>query len=112
MKTFTDLEFNPHPSGDQFGISARTTFDNGYGISVVKGPHTYGGDIGLYEAAVLDSDGKLCYTTPLTQDVIGYLREEDVTDTMIQIQKLQSTPITTTFGKGIESDFSEGDYFA
>ena len=63
-------------------------FDNGYGISVVRGPHSYGGQKGLYELAVLDSDGFITYETPITSDVIGYLKPEDVTKYMIEIQQL------------------------
>jgi hypothetical protein len=37
---------------------------------------------------VLDSDGYITYETPVTSDVIGYLRPEDVTDVMEKIQKL------------------------
>jgi hypothetical protein len=62
-------------------------FENGYGISVVQGDHTYGGSIGLYEIAVLDKEG-LNYDTPITNDVIGYLTEPEVSDYMIKIQKL------------------------
>jgi hypothetical protein len=87
VKTFKDLEFNPHPSGIG-GVQARIQFENGYGASVVIGPNTYGGDSGLYELAVLDSDGKLTYATPITDDVIGYLRPEDVTDVLAKIQQL------------------------
>ena len=32
---------------------------------------------------------EICYDTPITDDVIGYLREIDVTDVMEKIQKLQ-----------------------
>lgn len=87
MKTFKDLEFNSHPSGIG-GIQARIQFDNGYGASVVIGPYTYGSEDGLYELAVLDKDGRLTYETPVTDDVIGYLKEEDVTDLLIKIQQL------------------------
>ena len=87
MKTFKDLEFNPHP-GHLAGVQARIQFDNGYGASVVKTPYTYGGDKGLYELAVLGTDGHLTYDTPITNDVIGYLRDIDVTDVMEKIQKL------------------------
>jgi hypothetical protein len=38
--------------------------------------------------AVLDSDGNLTYDTSVTDDVIGYLRPEDVTDVMAKIQQL------------------------
>ena len=86
MKTFKDLEFKQHPSAD--GIISRITFENGYGASVVRHEYSYGGKDGLYELAVLDSDGELCYDTPITNDVIGYLRDIDVTDVMEKIQQL------------------------
>ena len=87
MKTFKDLEFNEHPN-HLGGVQAVITFDNGYGASVVCTPHTYGGDRGLYELAVLGKDGHLTYDTPITSDVIGYLRDIDVTDVMEKIQQL------------------------
>ena len=86
MKTFKDLKFKQHPSAD--GIISRITFENGYGASVVRHEYSYGGKDGLYELAVLNSDGELCYDTPITDDVIGYLRPEDVTDVMAKIQQL------------------------
>ena len=66
-------------------------FTNGYGASVVTGPYTYGGDEGLYELAVLEFTGDkhaLCYTTEITDDVIGYLTEEDVQDILARIEAL------------------------
>ena len=87
MKTFNDLEFVPHAAG-MGGVMSRISFDNGYGASVVCTPYTYGGDKGLYELAVLDSEGSLTYATSVTDDVIGYLRPEDVTDVMEKIQQL------------------------
>ena len=87
MKTFNDLEFVPHAAG-MGGVMSRIQFENGYGASVVKTDYTYGGDKGLYELAVLDSDGNLTYATSVTDDVIGYLRPEDVTDVMVKIQQL------------------------
>ena len=89
MKTFKDLEFTDHPMGAEVGgIMSRIHFDNGYGASIVQSPFSYGGKIGLYELAVLDDDGEICYTTPITDDVLGYLREEDVSEVMIRIQQL------------------------
>jgi hypothetical protein len=87
MKTFNDLEFEPHRNMD--GIMSRITFENGYGASVVKGEYTYGGKDGLYELAVLDSNGNLIYDTSITGDVAGYLSEDDVTKLMEQIQNLK-----------------------
>jgi len=93
MKTFRDLEFIDHPMGAEYGgIISRISFDNGYGASIVKGPMSYGGDRGLYELAVLDSNGELTYDTPVTNDVEGYLNEEDVTKLLEQIQKLEIAP--------------------
>jgi hypothetical protein len=87
MKTFNDLEFKPHPN-NMGGVQAYITFENGYGASVVCTPHTYGGDKGLYELAVFGKDGHITYDTPITNDVIGYLRPQDVTDVMEKIQQL------------------------
>ena len=85
MKTFNDLLFETHPMG--VGILARINFDNTYGVTVVKTPYTYGGDKGLYELAVW-KDGNIHYDNPVAKgDVVGYLREEDVTDAMLAIQK-------------------------
>ena len=87
MKTFKDLEFVEHPNHIG-GVQARITFDNGYGASVVKTPYSYGGDKGLYELAVLGKDGHITYDTPVTSDVIGYLRDIDVIEVMEKIQQL------------------------
>ena len=87
MKTFKDIVFKTNPMGEDFGIVSRTQFDNGYEVSVVKSPHSYGGDKGLYELAVF-KDGEITYATPITDDVMGYLRPEDVTDVMEKIQQL------------------------
>ena len=86
MKTFNDLEFK---QDIQRGLNAaRIMFDNGYGASVVVGPYTYGGEDGLYELGVLGKDKKLTYDTSVTDDVEGYLSEDDVTRLLEQIQKL------------------------
>ena len=86
MITFNDLEFKQDM---QRGLNAaRIMFDNGYGASVIIGPHTYGGEDGLYELGVLGKDKKLTYDTPVTDDIEGYLSEDDVTKLLEQIQKL------------------------
>ena len=87
MKTFKDIVFKTNPMGADFGIVSRTKFDNGYEASVVKSEHSYGGKDGLYELAIFKDD-EICYDTPITDDVIGYLRPEDVTDVMKKIQQL------------------------
>jgi hypothetical protein len=87
MKTFKDLEFQPH-FNDENGIMARMSFDNGFGVSVIKTLFSYGGEKGLYELAVLDSSGSITYDTTITDDVLGYLSEDEVTENMIKIQKI------------------------
>jgi hypothetical protein len=63
-------------------------FDNGYGASIVSGPNSYGGEKGLFEVAVLDSNGELCYTTPVTNDVIGWLDFAGVAEVLEKIKNL------------------------
>ena len=68
-------------------------FENGYGASVISGgTYTYGGDEGLQELAVLkfkgDGDYSLCYDTEITDDVLGYLTEQDVEDLLEQVKNL------------------------
>ena len=89
MKKFQDLPFFPiNDAPFMVGKKARMHFENGYGVSVVSHSYSYGGRDGLFEIAVLDKDGNLTYDTPVTNDVIGYLTEEDVTDVMKQVQDL------------------------
>lgn len=70
------------------GIGYVYEFENGYGASVVSHDGSYGGKQGLYEIAVLDSTGDLCYSTPITDDVIGYATEDKVLDTLHRIRML------------------------
>ena len=65
-------------------------FDNGYGASVIKHDHSYGGKKGLYELAVLDKEGSLCYDTPITSDVIGHLTMGEAEKVLINISYLEA----------------------
>jgi len=87
MKTFEDLEFKDHPNG-MGGVQAKIQFENGFGASIVKTPFSYGGSKGLYELAVFGKDGSITYDTPITDDVLGYLSEAAVTQTLSKIQSL------------------------
>ena len=89
MKKFEDLEFDQlNDAPYMVGKKSRMHFENGYGVSVVSHSYSYGGRDGLYEVAVLDSNDELTYDTPVTNDVIGYLTEEDVSNVMKQVQEL------------------------
>lgn len=62
-------------------------FDNGYAVSVVAGPNTYGGDRGLFELAVM-KDGEIHYNNPVARgDVRGYLSEEDVNELVDTVEE-------------------------
>ena len=60
-----------------------------YEASVVCHKFSYGGDLGLFELAVL-KNGKVCYTSGITTDVIGHLTEEEVQKLIKRIAKLKS----------------------
>lgn len=83
---FKDLKF--FNIEDLNGVQAIVKFDNGFGASVVKHNFSYGGSEGLYEMAVLDENNDICYTTSITNDVIGYLNEEEVSDYLNKIKNL------------------------
>lgn len=90
--TFDDLKFEPRFFRP--GVKACVFFENGYGASIIKGLGTYGYEDGLYELAVLhkneaDPDGyDLVYDTPITDDVLGGLAENEVTEVLAQIEAL------------------------
>lgn len=62
-------------------------FDNGYGASVITGCIAYCNECQPYELAVLEY-GELCYSTPITDDVIGYLTSDEVYDLLDRIEQL------------------------
>lgn len=88
MKTFKDLEFNQKSNILDLGEQAHLSFNNGYGISVITGYGSYSNENKPYEIAVLFNN-ELCYTTEITNDVIGWLDEEEVSEIMIKIQNLK-----------------------
>lgn len=72
------------------GIQKIYKFENGRGASVVRNPFSYGGEKGLYELAVLDENGNLDYTTPITNDVIGWLTWEEVIELLRKIKEIKN----------------------
>ena len=52
-----------------------------------------GNNKGLYELAVLDKDGSLCYDTPITNDVIGSLKFEEAEDICYKISQLTTEEV-------------------
>ena len=70
------------------GIYQEYKFPNGYGASVIKHRYSYGGKDGLWEVAVLDSEGNICYDTPITSDVLGHLNDPEVDSVLTNIYNL------------------------
>jgi hypothetical protein len=74
------------------GVQHKYAFPNNYGASVVKHDGSYGGQNGLWELAVLDysidSTGELCYTSGITDDVIGHLTWKNVEEFLSEIKQL------------------------
>jgi len=70
------------------GLQMVYKFDNGYGASVIQHAGSYGGKSSLWELAVLDMFGVLCYDTDITSDVIGYLSWPEVEKKLIEINRL------------------------
>lgn len=68
---------------------AIVTFPNGYGIDFVVGLGSYG-----LEAAIIthdDDDWDICYDSPITDDVLGYLNLDDVSKLLKRVSELEKT---------------------
>ena len=77
------IETNSHYGG----VQKVYQFENGYGASVIKHKGSYGYLKGLWELAVL-KDGELCYTSEITDDVIGHLNDPQVDRLLRKIKEL------------------------
>lgn len=120
MKTFNNLKFKPHLTGD--GLASKEFFPNGYGVSVVRfmmpdltdisysplalgsalthneasisrGYGSYTDNENEWELAVLEgnkNNWELTHKTPITNDVVGHLSKDEVTEIMKRVQELAS----------------------
>jgi hypothetical protein len=88
---FSDLNFQPHCNYPDTGVQAKHFFGNGYGVSVVQFPGSYGYSTGLYEVAILKGvaeDWNICYSTAITDDVLGHQSEEEVEVLLYEVENL------------------------
>ena len=86
---FTELNFQDHKIKD--GIQATHFFPNGYGVSVVRFPGSYGFEDDLYEVAILqgtEDNWNITYDTPITDDVLGHRDEQDINIILEEVQAL------------------------
>ena len=94
MKTFKDLEFREHELRRfaKKGVKhAIMFFPNGYGVSVLFVGHFYSNGIDTYQLAVIRKCGDNYlteYNTPITNHVLVHLTEDEVTEIMIEVQRL------------------------
>ena len=73
------------------GIQYLAFYPNGYGASIVQHEFSYGNRDGLWELAVIkgtEEDWNICYETPITNDVLGHLSENEVDEILTQIEAL------------------------
>jgi hypothetical protein len=91
MYSFSDLKFSKHPFFTD-GKSARFSFPNKFGVSVITGGDAYCTK-DSYEVGILYRDQLV---TPrnlpkfLDEEVIGYQSEEHITELMNQLASLES----------------------
>jgi len=90
LKTFDDLNFQPHSHAKDMGVQASMTFDNGYSISVVSnhegGDYFYGNHPDTYEVAVFNQRGDFVPLQP-HDDVLGWQDSLQVSKLMSQFQQ-------------------------
>lgn len=66
------------------------------GVSVIRSATSYGGYNGLFELAFMQ-DNHVCYSTELTNDVIGYLTKEEVLEYLEKSKNLYLDVDTNTY---------------
>jgi hypothetical protein len=109
-KIYEPLDARPLESG---AVQKLYRFKNNYGASVVKGEHTYGGDEGLWELAVVtfQTDGgfNLCYTTPITTDVEGHLTDDAVEELLAKVEALPVVALTNEYNDNVVNKIHRED---
>lgn len=83
----TELDHQPHPAIPG-GTQAKIKFSNGYGASIISGSMFYSNSKKPWEIAVIDSSEHILYDTPITDDVCGYLTNEEANKILAQIEAL------------------------
>lgn len=73
------------------GIQYLGFFPNGYGVSIVNHEFSYKGNSGNWELAVIIGNTEkfeLTYETPITDNVLGWLSDDDVNEICIKVSEL------------------------
>lgn len=82
-----------HQVPEDMRVSCYFLFPNGYGASIIRHNHSYGGRDGLFELAVIEGtnqkDWELVYDTPITDDVLGNLTLPEV---LVEVERIRDLP--------------------
>jgi len=70
------------------GVQIVFNFNNGYGASLINHGGSYGNEIAVLSVGE-DGTTSLCYDTPITDDVLGYLNNEEVIENLESIKNLK-----------------------
>ena len=69
------------------GFQKLYKFPNSYGASVIKHAYSYGLELGVI---IWDGDDwDLCYDTPITDDILGYLDNKELEKILMDIYELK-----------------------
>jgi hypothetical protein len=82
MSTFEPFKTKTHMGGPQ----RLYRFENGYGASVVQNMYSRGTEMAVIKWS--GNDFRLVYDTPITDDVINYMDEDEVQETLRRISSL------------------------
>jgi hypothetical protein len=74
--TYYDIEFKNRSAG--MGKQCMMFFGNGYGVSILLGDRFYSNGVDTYEVAIMDDYENVCYSSGLTEDVLGHQSKEEV----------------------------------
>ena len=87
---FKDLKFEDiSKTHGKNAVQAWHDFPNGFSASVIRHLGSYGNEKGLYEVGIFFGP-RMCDPLGWNDTVRGYLNEDDVTETLKQLQELKT----------------------
>ena len=78
-------------------MSYKEFFSNGYGVSIISHDHSYGLELAVLKGN--EDTWAICYDTPITNDVLGYLEPEQLTEVIKEVKALPR-PIDAKVSEG------------
>jgi len=90
MELLKEFKFESHTNHGG-GVQGKLFFPNGYGVSIIRTPHSYGGSDLKWELAILVGDKNsydISYNSGLADDVVGWLDEKEILGYIAKIKEL------------------------